>query len=390
MGGQAFVDLESAYGPIVVPRMPPATYQAISLEIQSKLRTLFSKVVIPREAPAKVDHGDIDFLVGGIIPCGNAYTNVWDAVQMLLNAQFCTSRGGSHSFGIKHPHVPNAYVQIDVELAPGDGTPDEEALFEWTRFMKGDSDLVQIIGICHRHLGLTCNDLGLHLRVAEIEPYDKKKSLLFLTRDPAEAMALFGFDADKYHAGFQGEDALFHWVTEGRFFSRSSVETRVEKHNDRSRLAKRPMFRRFVLEFMPSHPEIGQNNEYSREQVLEEALGKFSKHGQYKSMMAAHHEKETEEAVWNQVRGVIPAQGSGLALALKGLRRWVDFADGKPHITSSCVERTPFWSREMSAGSMDTVLSWVAENWQTTKSLEKKRAKEAKASASNNVGVQMA
>lgn len=170
MGGLAFANVVTSKGkPPEIPRMQPELYAKASAEYQSKLETLFRRVVIPRDAPAKADFGDIDFLVGGIQPLIST-SDIWATINDLLDAHLHVARGGSHSYAVSHPEIPDAYVQVDVELSPGDGTPEGPDLFEWTRFMKGDSDLLQIIGVSHRPLGLTCNDQGLHLRVQELEP----------------------------------------------------------------------------------------------------------------------------------------------------------------------------------------------------------------------------
>ena len=169
MGGLAFANVVTDNGkPPHVPRLSPDLYEQISADCQSKLATLFQRVVIPRDAPAKTDFGDIDFLVAGIQHSASKQ-DIWDAIKDVLDAPLHLHRGESHSFAIKHPQIEGAYVQVDVELCPGDGTPDVAELFEWTRFMKGDSDLLQILGISHRPLGLTCNDRGFYVRVEEIE-----------------------------------------------------------------------------------------------------------------------------------------------------------------------------------------------------------------------------
>lgn len=236
MGGKAFERITNAL--INVPRMSPATYQQIAAHVKSKLETLFLQVTIPREAPAKADYGDIDFLVNGIRAPNNG-SNIWTAVKALLGAEFRVD----HSFAVRHPQVPGAYVQVDVELS-------KEGLFEWERFMKSDSDLVQIIGIIHRSLGLTCNDKGLHVRVEEVETYNKKASQIFLTNNPNEALDFYGLDKAKYAQGFTSETDLFDWITTGHFFFWKVYEDREESSNDRARLRKRPMFNRFVGEYM--------------------------------------------------------------------------------------------------------------------------------------------
>jgi hypothetical protein len=218
MGGKAFSNAH-------VPRMSPAVYQQVSTECQAKLETVFPKVVLPREAPGKADYGDIDFLVEGPTSLED---QVWIKAKEVLGAEFYLSNGNSHSFGVPHPERSDAHVQVDVELSPESGTAEGPELFEWTRFMKGDSDMMQIIGISHRNFGLTCTDKGLFVRLEQIEAYDHKKAKLFLTRDPDQAMDFYGLDKAKYWSGFKDEDDLFDWVTNGRFFSAAVFERREE------------------------------------------------------------------------------------------------------------------------------------------------------------------
>jgi hypothetical protein len=376
MGGQAFAELTTKDGrPVRVPRMPPQLYKTMSKENQMKLETLFERVVIPRDAPGKTDYGDIDFLVGSVRP-HIARCDIWTIVKSTLGAELHLPRGGSHSFAVPHPTNPEAYVQVDVELSPGDDTPESIELFEWTRFMKGDSDLLQIIGISHRPLGLTCNDQGLHIRVEEIEPYNRKKALLFLTRDPNKAMDFYGFDVDKYWAGFTDENDLFDWASSGRFFSYKVMEGRVEKSNDRSRHAKRPMYRRFIEEFMPA--QLGKRNacaSWTRQELLREALNVFDKQAEFDTMMEEHRRKESEEELWKDIRAIIPVEGNSLSTALKGLRRWVVFHGGEPYIAQEAnLGEYARWSVAMKEGTRQELLDWVGRNWTEAKSLEKARA----------------
>jgi hypothetical protein len=62
----------------------------------------------------------------------------------------------------------------------------------------------------------------LHVRIAEIEPYNKKKALLFLTRDPDKMIKFYGMDVAKYWDGFTDEKDLFDWATSGRVLPRTN------------------------------------------------------------------------------------------------------------------------------------------------------------------------
>jgi hypothetical protein len=376
MGGRTFADIQ-------VPRMLPALYQRLSAEYQTKLETVFNQVTIPRDAPTKADYGDIDYLVEGIGSRASLNGEVWFEVKNLLGADRYVRNGDSHSFAIPHPEVAEAFVQVDVELCPGSDTQDGIELFDWTRFMKGDSDLLQILGISHRSLGITCNDQGLHIRVEEIEPYNKKKALLFLTRNPNKAMEFFGLDTARYWAGFSDEVDLFNWATSGRFFSPTIFENRVEKSNDRSRQAKRPMYARFVEEYMPAHTDKNTSSNWSRQHVLEEAIETFDKQAEYKLMIDEHKFKGAEEKLWQELREIVPAQGNSLTVAMKGLRRWVKFLDGVPHIAAEPdLDDRPAWTMLMAPGSKESLLGWVKDHWEEAKVAEKARAAAAKAASS--------
>ncbi|KAF2276549.1 uncharacterized protein EI97DRAFT_43856 [Westerdykella ornata] len=368
MGGQAFAKAGPDGSALNVPRMPTSTYQALSSEIQRKLQTMFRNVALPREAPGKADHGDIDVLVEGAMTQWNP-----DTLKELLGAEYFYDNGGTKSYAVPYADSPDEYFQVDVEICPGEGTPDSTDLFKWTLFLKSDSDLLQIIGICHRSLGIKCNDRGLHLRVPEIESYNKKKSLLFLTRDPDEAMKFYGLDTAKYWEGFRDEEELFEWVANGRFFHPSIFDTRQEKANDRARQRKRPMYSRFVENFMPRRIEAGSENEpWTPEQVRKEALDTFGKHREYEEMLAEHRTRERDIAIWERVKEALPVQGKQLTTALRSLRRWVDFKDGHPFITSEAmITEQPLWGAAVV--DEELVLSWVRENWEQVKKLERAR-----------------
>ncbi|KAH6639072.1 hypothetical protein C7974DRAFT_306127 [Boeremia exigua] len=365
MGGKVFEHLS-----LPVPRMPPELYQRVIAECQPKLEALFERVVIPRDAPSKSDHGDIDFLVGGILvkPRGE---DLWKLVEGFLAADHREARGQSQSYALSHPDIPGAYVQVDIELAPGDGTLGAADLFEWTKFMKGDADLLQIIGIAHRPLGLVCNDRGLHVRLEQIEPYDKQKALLFLTRDPDEAMRFYGLDTDQYAQGFASEMELFDWVASGRFFSPAVFEQRVEKSADKSRQLKRPMYRHFVETYMPTQPTAPRN--WTREEVLRDAIAYFDTAPEYAHKLAAHRAGEAESQLWDEVKALLPANDKALKSAVRALRRWVVFTERRPAIDRCPVQHTEYlrWSDYVGEANKEEVFAWVVLNWREVKSRDK-------------------
>ncbi|KAF2626332.1 hypothetical protein BU25DRAFT_449312 [Macroventuria anomochaeta] len=363
MGGKVF-----EHSKLLTPRMSPELYRRMIAQCQPTLETIFRNVVVPREAPNKIDHGDIDFLVEGKLH-QVPDEDIWKLVEGGLAAEFVEKRGESRSYAVPHPDILNAYVQIDIELSPGNGIIGAADLFEWMKFMKGDADLLQIIGIAHRPLGLTCNNRGLHVRVEQIEPYDKKKALLFLTRDPDQAMQFYGFDVEKYKEGFKSETDLFDWVAAGRFFSSETLEHRVEKSADRSRLLKRHMYRHFVEDYMPKTTRIA-GNRWTRQEVLRAATKTFDVQKKYDDMMATHNAEEAEKELWLEVKAIIPAKDKALSSAVKPLKRWVRFSNCRPVIGDRPIPHTEYfrWSEHVVQSNKNDVLGWVALNWQAVKS----------------------
>lgn len=384
MGGKVFADTKTPSSKLVkTPRILPDLYQKLSVEYHVRLENYFDRVVIPREPPGKADYGDIDYQVGGIKQEHSIHDDVWLHIKKALDADIYLSRKGSHSYAVPHPEISDAHVQVDIELAPGDGTPDAAELFKWTQFMKSDADLLQILGVSHRSLGLTCNDKGLHVRIGEIEPEDAKKSFIFLTRDPDTTMRFYGLDTAVYWAGFKDETALFDWATSGRFFYPQKYEKMVEKSNDRSRFDKRPMYQRFVEQYMPDHKGIGFTNNWTRKQVLEEVQKTFDIQAKYDSKMEEYHVGKKEKDLWKEVTAAVPIENKkNMTEARKALRHWVVFEDGRPHIANTpLLDQPSTWAKDMAPESKEDLLDWIKKCWHDVRALERARATAAKTAA---------
>jgi hypothetical protein len=357
MGGKVFDNLG-----LKVPRMSTEVYQQVISIIQPRLEQFFARVAIPRDAPGKTHYGDIDFLVDGVRSQAHD-GSLWKLVQSTLGADHHKDQG-SHSYAVPHPDIEGAHVQVDVELNPGD--------FDWTLFMKGDGDLLQILGIAHRPLGLTCTDQGLHVRLEEIEPYDKKEARVFLTDQPAQAMRFYGLDIDKYNEGFSNETELFDWVAAGRFFSREVFERRVEKADDRTRQLKRPLYRHFVEDYM-STVAHSNNKVWTRTGVLHEALETFGVRAERDRKMAKHNLEQAEKQVWEDVKTRIIASDKSLKMAVRALRRWVGFESGCPVVLEHPLQPQQYlnWATHVGPENKQDVLGWVELNWQDVKSRDK-------------------
>lgn len=111
-------------------------------------------------------------------------------IGSLLNSVRTIKLAGRH-YAIPHPEFSDAYVQVDISDRP------DFASWKWELFHEAFGDLWNLLGTTIRPFGLTANDKGLHVRIGEIEVVEKKKSMIFLTREPREVCDLLGLDRDR-------------------------------------------------------------------------------------------------------------------------------------------------------------------------------------------------
>lgn len=205
MGGNAFPTLPC-------PRLSHNLYQTHLTKTTTVLSKYYEKIICHPEAPSKPDHGDIDILAS--IP---THTFSITDLSTALGAIQHTRVGVTTSFAIPlidTDYAGNAvageakYVQVDIHVcAPED--------VEWEMFHSSYGDLMQILGALNRSIGLTANNHGLHLRIQEIEIYNKKKSMIYLSKDPRVVMEFLGLNNEKYFtASFKTNEDVFDWCAQ--------------------------------------------------------------------------------------------------------------------------------------------------------------------------------
>jgi hypothetical protein len=374
MGGQLF----ATPGPnnergLHVPRMSPSTYETLKAKFIEFFSEYFITVGVPREAPGKLDHGDLDIMVEG-----TKEPNVRIAYfKEKLGAVRTHANGPTWSFAIPHPDMNDAFVQLDLhKCAPGN--------FEWEYFMNSYSDLWQILGFSFRSLGLTSNDKGLHLRIAEIDQSEKKRRMLFLTKDPREVLAFLGLDVEMFETGFESEEQLFRWIAESRFFHPDLLADPRDTANDRQRKKKRGQFKRFLEDWFPANMQAEQSNKlWTREQVAAEALRTFGKQAEYDERIAESHLDLAETELWKKITVLLQNKGFGkarLGLALRALRRWTSISDGQLTIRNVPVlEHWPRWIDQRGTMTDEDILNWIRLHWSEIMLLEQRRIENGKA-----------
>ncbi|KAF7854188.1 hypothetical protein EAF04_010485 [Stromatinia cepivora] len=397
MGGQAFA---SHVSPIKTPRMTQEVYDKALEQNQAILRKFYSKVASAIEGPGKTSYGDVDILVTS--PLENVFPpeeSVADRLKKALNAVAWIQIKGNPTinFAVPRPDesISDVVGEIGKNLAKSTDTASEKWYiqvdvhtckdvheFEWELFHSAHGDLWNIIGTTIRRFGLTINNHGLFIRNPEIELADRKKSMVFLTDDPGKILDFLGLDQDKWWKRFNTQQEMFEYAASCRmFWVRDVVEAEAEgdvigqeggedgkkklKHNDRQRVAKRPIFRAWVDEFIPQCREEGKyiDTKITREEIRDEVFEKFGVKKEY----------ETRQHDWNLARhlvglvndgikGNIPVDGvsdqmrSAATKVLKGIIMEGELYDGNAPAAAMKDEKG-FYNLEL-------VKHFVAENWE--------------------------
>lgn len=274
MGGKAFT---SGPTPLFTPRMPPELYYSLRDHYVSLLSNYYTQAASPIEAPCKASYGDIDVLVSqpkSISINANTLAKALNAVR-----GFSTTGSPTASFAVPYPGLQDTHVQLDVHVCP-------PGLFEWQLFHQSHGDLWNLLGTTIRPVGLTANDVGLHLRIPEIEEVNRKRGMLFLTSEPDQVLDFLGLDRDRYEKPFESVEALYLFVLGCRWFSSETYVRAELKANDRKRMAQRELYRRFVDEWLLENRRSVEMSEKrvqgaTREDVQELALNVFGNREEY-------------------------------------------------------------------------------------------------------------
>ena len=287
MGGKA---LTSGPTPLFTPRMPPELYYSLRYHYISLLSNYYTQAATPIEAPCKTSYGDIDVLVSqpkSISINTETLAKALDAVRKVS-----TSGSPTASFAVPYPGLQDTYVQLDVHVCPPES-------FEWQLFHQSHGDLWNLLGTTIRPVGLTANDVGLHLRIPEIDEANRKRGMLLLTSEPDQVLDFLGLDKDKYERPFESVEALYQFVLGCRWFSGKTYVRAELKANDRKRMAQRELYRRFVDEWLPKNRHLVEMSEKraqgaTRENVQELALNVFGKREEFEKRVQVWRRERSE------------------------------------------------------------------------------------------------
>ncbi|KAH0494504.1 hypothetical protein TgHK011_001121 [Trichoderma gracile] len=347
MGGSAFAQGQN---PLSTPRMPKEIYDATKSRCEKILLGLYSCVESPVEGPAKKDYGDIDFLVASPRLDAAKGALAIPAIAEALGAERRIVAGGTEpaaSLAIPWPEddkdegskddddkakddndkndkheadkpkndkieLSRKYIQVDIRVC------ESEEKLRWMLFKHGHGDFWNVMGSLIRPYGLTVDDTALWLRVPEIEEHNRRRARIFLTSDPTKVIGFLDMRMEGYwDKAFSSMEELFDYITTCRLMYVDPVQKEPEdpklKSNDRRRMNYRPVFRRWIDEYIPECRRLGKFSEkrFTREQITEEAFAAFGVEEEFNTRRDKFLAEKQKEHIWNtSIKGGVPAPKS--------------------------------------------------------------------------------
>lgn len=370
MGGSAFASSDGGHPALLTPRMPLSIYRLVKIRCQAVLSKAFEHVTTPIEAPGKTTYGDVDMLVACPTPFVSGL-DIMDTLEGALGAVRKRREGPITSFAVPWPESEESrvvepgedvlFVQVDVHLC------DDEEGWVWERFHSAHGDLWNMLGSTIRKFGLTVNSVGFFLRIPEIELLDKKKSLVFLTKSPQEVLEFLNLNYEKWWKQFESEDEMFQYAAGCRMFwvaekVEEGADKKKLKHNDRQRMAQRPLFRRWIEEFIPKCRAEGTYKHISldRVSITNEALDRFNVRDEYETRLKVWSKDRQRDEVWRDIiKGGVPIDDpQRKSVTVKELKAIILEDDYR----SGVIPQKPL-KKEDGLFDIDAVIDFVSCNW---------------------------
>lgn len=434
MGGGAFAQASAQGEPtLTTPRLTPAQYARLKAIYIKKLQDYFpgAEVACLVEAPEKVDYGDMDICVAidqraDWVDMANFLGAAGIICHSSGRIQKCTLGvpidGSSHTrHAVVYKHVndnksrklqPSSvttaddYAQIDIQVLEPD-------LLEWHRFYSSYGDMIGLLGHIVQNLGFTVSDLGLWLRLPELDlsktisyvNIGDKDGRIFLSKDPNLVMQFLGLSVRNYEQGFQTLNSLYEWLGKCRLLSTYAVKIKRNNAHERNREAKRTVFTGFFQEWLPTHlhndedlvdTSISDEDEAAKRTAiicklrltyLEEAVDFFNKREEYDKLHSAITLIFDNATAVDLLKPIIAQhsekEGKALNEIVRAFRRYVGVGpDGQPYIVDHPHSDAQSQLHHLLAGDRqslrdpDNMAVWVGETWEELRGLERQRVKQ--------------
>ncbi|KAJ7158906.1 hypothetical protein C8R46DRAFT_1110730 [Mycena filopes] len=318
MGGSAFSAILPASA---LPRIPPAVYNALKNRLTPRLQSLYSIVSTPSEAPEKVDHGDLDFLVCEPL-LGGTNEVPHSVIQSLFVAKHVVpmpgNRTSSYAVGIEvgewgalghaseEEHVrrfametdnqQEIFYQVDVHVCS------DKPEWERIHFFHGYGDLGMIMGLVVRNKGLQLGTKGMKVPRASRPPFELSESM-------DDIMQYMGLSMERWKAGFRTKQDVFEWVGTSSFFDPLHFQSKGPGFKKVK--PERKMYAQFVqwVTEQQTHLDaasVASTSPMSNEERIQHALEYFGKKAEFDALNREEAEKarlkELKDAGFNGVK----------------------------------------------------------------------------------------
>jgi hypothetical protein len=389
--------------------MPAEVYSHVLTKTHKSLRQHYRHVDSPIEAPGKDTYGDVDILVfGPLEPPVNEQDSplkeVAARLAVIIHAKtyIVEKENPTMNFAIPWPNsiedsdIPSGstsnseaqeaqatteakYIQLDIKICP------TLRVFNWELFHAAHGDLWNILGSTIRKFGLTVNNLGMYLRIPEIELFDRKKSMVFVTDEPGAILRFLGLEEERWWTPFEGREEMFAYAAGCRMFwvKDADDDDDVEhgeiegqeggekgkkklKHNDRQRMSKRPIFKEWMDEFIPRCRDQGKykpTSRVTREQICCEVFKTFGSEVEitYDTRLKEWKLAKHQDEIWREViKNSVPADEDLVfrSASLRTLKSVIMEGEEFEGAIPSSVERDAegFWDAS-------AVKDFVVGNW---------------------------
>ncbi|OBS25410.1 hypothetical protein FPOA_05943 [Fusarium poae] len=199
------------------------------------------------------------------------------------------------------------YIQVDIHYC------DTVKQAKYLRFHQAHGDIWQLLGSVIKPFGLTVDNVGLWIRIPEVELIDKKRAKILLTSVPNQILDFVGVSSTEYWRPFSDVDAMFGYISQSPMFYVPSdysedYEMTSAKSNDRQRLAKRPVYAQWIHAFKPLCRSKGFYSKAltTREDVRNKAFETFKIETEYHQRLRDFLFEKQKNEIIKEIKNIFP------------------------------------------------------------------------------------
>ena len=226
------------------------------------------------------------------------------------------------------------------------------------------SDLWRIVGATVTRYDLSMKHNGLYLNLPEFD-----NAFVFLTNDTRQMTDFLGLDANVYEEGFKTLDDVFDWATSCRLFKKKFFEKAVVNAKEQRARDKRPMYKKFMMEWLPNHhlpsdpDEIDAGGSKDKQRILREAIDLFGKQFEYDKAREDYHQLMLRNAIWRQIADGLPLEGRSLGKVMVNLKKRLCWNERDGTFLSPNTSDQVQTSLNLMQSQMAVIVQWALENY---------------------------